>query len=1353
MNSEIHHPALEKLPYTLAHPLQGTAVESEKGNWSRTMNYMLDFFETSAMYLSIVLLAMLKDNEESRNCPEMVKAVCKIDDKRPLSFGDWSQDILSPLASAASMILKDNELAQSLHKAISKDRVFIGKKGERSIIKIRNEYKGHSTTRSESIYFGIVNELSPRLETLIAALEPLSKMEFMAACAGKVLNLKGPEVKVGDADPEFIDGHYYMMDGNKKTDLFPILHCNRNGHVYIFQTLKDEEVCFISSNEEAPTWIGESYNKDFDAWMQTLVPSFDIARALNWDQWNELLQANTSSYLARIYAEKKYNRELFVERESLTELLDGFLKSDTRIFPLLGEAGQGKTTQLCYWTETLAEVEDGVMIFTGADFADRNLEATLKSAFGWSSHKPVSKLTDSLANAARSKGKTVVIFFDAINECINYPDLQVDSDGPLMLYRDIYRIFIEPGYQEFKILFTCRNFTWKNLLMPEIARQNQELFYNAGEEESTAVKGFTDTEVENAYHIYGELYQMKSPFETLPRGTTIRLKDPLVLKMSCTNYLGREFPDAMREFTSLALFHKMMEDISVSYAGNRQVEIVREMARLMLDSYESGDAIDSIIMDDLKADLSDQSGKFHKVAGLILKKDGHTVAFRELLNKPERPILRLVEEQKIQFIYERFLEYLLALTYFERHRESGITAEAIIKTVSHATSNEVFMGAMRNVLIMDYIATGSPDTLISLSNSTEAGFEIQALVTDVLNVMVRENYEDEVFSLLKELITRTDEESLKAIPEYNSVTKTIEANKANEDTISRHKALSKILEPMIRQRSLASVTLMNGIFLTDYHNEGIYSQDPFSLLWDLLSDPVTEVKNDVCMYAYYASNKHTTLNGTPLRENITEQIVRRMYKGITSTALLAIPFGAERRKLLISNLEVGTRLNVLLIIDALISGKEEDRQRVGKMLDDTIGVFKHLTAGYSLIKILLPFFQIVMRKQVTFQSDYVNNVIEYQSFWEDNVIPRHADDGSWCRDDIKEVMKFIFQYSRYYGKNADSDPAQAPDFSPMHSKVISAYQSGDSFSYFALERILIIMGICSWDDLYPVLKAFREGEIQDSEWFDYSQMSIIYILYQLGLKMDTYPEYAWDMLSDWCREWTMKCRGYFRGRNSHKANARQLYKRNVMTWYAMVWAARNGDVSDSAHKNAPLFRELLDTAVVTRDKELLVHLIENISELVTDSGYIYTALDLLHAVLSSIDSQEILDELDRNADLRYSNTEQDIITLIGKVLGTAKNYFPAEVNAFLKRDINGLSFPGIPKYKDEILSYNPGGERLSDLFTHRFGNFLIWSLIHEKAVDDFAYEAMILAPDSKDSFEWFDKVVRVLFIHLFKVKL
>lgn len=1347
MASDAISRGINELPHTLAHSLHGYDSNYQEQNWSGAMLYMLDFFEISCQYLSLVLLGQLKTEvPELKNDPAVTKIITKIDVKRPLSFGDWANDILTPLATLAGARIGDKPFVQSLCKVISaKKNLILGRKGEASIIKIRNDYKGHGTILSQEIYRGVVHQLEGRLEEFVEALMPLAEMDFYAGVSeGAVLKLKGNETARTSGDGSTQEGHYYIKDGEKVIDIFPLAFCNENGHIYIFQTLKDESTTFVSSNEDALSWTGNKWNAEFDAWMQDLCPSFDISRTLNWDQWHELLGGNASAFLNKLYAEKKYNRELFVERESLTNALNGFLQSDSVIFPLLGEAGQGKTTQLCYWTETISETDEGIMIFSGSEFAEINLENKLKSTFGWSMHKPVAGLVDSLANAARTKGKKVLILIDAINECIEYPNLDNNADGPLMLYNDLFRIFIEPGHTEFKLLFTCRNYTWKNLIMPVSSKQNQALFYNAGNEEDTAVKGFTDSEVENAYHIYGELYQMKTPFENLQRGITIRMKDPLVLKMSCTNYLGKMFPEMMREFTSLALFHKMVQDISLSYAGNRQVEILREIAAYMLASYESGEAVDSVMMSDLQEALETPDAPLRRAAELIFKKDGYSVAFAELLNKPERPILRLVDNEKIQFIYERFLEYMLAILFFEKHgrKEENIPCETFVKTIEKATANEVFMGAMRNVLIMDYVATGKPYTLIQLSKLQDCGFEIMSLATDVMNIMVRENYENEVFSLLNELIDFTSEECAAVIAEYNAVTKTIESNKADNSTIARHKELSAVIAPLIKQRSLASVTLLNGVMLTDYHNEKLYSKDPFDLLWKLLLDPVTEVKNDVCMFAYYVSNKKYTLNGTPLKENLSEQIVNRMYKELCSTPLLAIPFGERRRKSAISNLEVGTRLNVLLIIDALISGQGKDRGRVGAMLNETTNVFKHLTANFSLIKVLMPFFQMVLRKQLTFQSDYVNNVIEYQTFWDDAVIPRHSSDGTWSREDLKEGMKFIFQYSRYFAADAPRPASEAPDFKPFQKKVISAYKTGDSFTYFLLERILIIIGLCSWEDLYPIMKAFREDEIRNTDWFDYSQMSLIYILYQLGLKMDEYPEYAMDMLSEWCEEWTLKCKGYFKGRNSHKANARQLYKRNVMTWYAMVWACRHGDVQDPEHGNAPLFRRLISDAIESRDTELLVHLIENISELVTDSGYIYTALDLLLALISRIDSQAMLDEFN-----------EDIVTLVGKVLGTAKNYFPAEVNSFLKRDLSGLPFPGIPKYKDELLSYNPGGERLSDLFTHKFGNFLIWSLIHEEAVDEFAYEAMLLAPDSKDSFEWFDKVVRVLFKHLFKAKL
>ena len=112
-----------------------------------------------------------------------------------------------------------------------------------------------------------------------------------------------------------------------------------------------------------------------------------------------------------------------------------------------------------------------------------------------------------------------------------------------------------------------------------------------------------------------------------------------------------------------------------------------------------------------------------------------------------------------------------------------------------------------------------------------------------------------------------------------------------------------------------------------------------------------------------------------------------------------------------------------------------------------------------------------------------------------------------------------------------------------------------------------------------------------------------------------------------------------------------------------------------------------------------------------------------------------------------------LIQLIGNVLSTAKNYFPTEIDSFIKRDIVGLPFPGVPKYKEDILDYTPSGETLSDLFTHKFGNFLMWSLINEEAVKNFASQSIKESITSANCFEWYDKVVRILFREMFGVKL
>ena len=165
-----------------------------------------------------------------------------------------------------------------------------------------------------------------------------------------------------------------------------------------------------------------------------------------------------------IYKEKKYNQELFVDRERLTSTLYQFWESDKTLFPLLGEAGQGKTSQLCYWTEKLLEQKKAVLIFNGADFSNYTLEQKIKALFGYNYKKPIARLLTSLHEKAEQNKAYVYFFFDAINECLHYYDSDGQEEGPLHLYRFIRQLLVQDKFPRFKVLFTCRFYTWKNLI-------------------------------------------------------------------------------------------------------------------------------------------------------------------------------------------------------------------------------------------------------------------------------------------------------------------------------------------------------------------------------------------------------------------------------------------------------------------------------------------------------------------------------------------------------------------------------------------------------------------------------------------------------------------------------------------------------------------------------------------------------------------------------------------------------------------------------------------------------------------------------------------------------------------------
>ena len=358
-------------------------------------------------------------------------------------------------------------------------------------------------------------------------------------------------------------------------------------------------------------------------------------------------------------------------------------------------------------------------------------------------------------------------------------------------------------------------------------------------------------------------------------------------------------------------------------------------------------------------------------------------------------------------------------------------------------------------------------------------------------------------------VFREDDNQIK-VDEYNRVWKVIEKNKADDETIRKHKELSASITPLTNRKRLATGTLINGVLFTDYHNENLYQTDPYDMLFTIMDDPMMEIRDNACLMIYYASNKTHTNSYKPLRENITRQVVRRMYNYINTTPLVRLANG-KRRKRVATFLEVGTRINVLLIIDKVLEGKNDgDRTEISLIFNDITKVAKHLTGNFTLIRILMPFIQVILRRQFLFQSDYVNNLIEYQTFWDDNVVPKESHNSEWCRADLATIAPYTYLCS----KQGQSGAPTSEEFRQFIPKIISAYRTGDSLSYFALERILVIAGVVDYANVQPIAQALLSGCINDSPWFDYSQMSFIYVLYQLGLKMPELPPEVANMLEE-----------------------------------------------------------------------------------------------------------------------------------------------------------------------------------------------------------------------------------------------
>lgn len=1382
--------AYQEYPYSIISVLQSYQEYLAEENYLRAFRRYLDFFEISVQYCSSLLLGLLK-HEKVAFDETLQQVSAKIVEKE-LSTGDWVNSIFLVLLKKAVEKLPDDRLVNNLFDTLSDNRgnILLGwssKKEEefKSLPYFRNTYYGHDSSLSEKIYKDVLSRIEPRIFVMLKAMAPLGK--YTTFTVDKVVDeeserkkytirlLKG--VNPGEtirisSEKRLPEGKYYMVrrpldfgDVLASGDIveitpfviyLPYLDQDEDSKTtYLFQSVKAgnlRKMIYISPNIDAVRKETELFKDLFMEFLETTLGrsiidknyNIAISKGKTWEEFQEIMLGQTGKFVGQMKSVKKYDPELYVDRLMIRSAWDKFMgMDDRRAFVLLGNAGSGKTNLICRLAEDLAGVNTPVITYNSKIFSLVSLEDRLKEDFR-EMKLQAPQILEQLNKKAVEQGRSVVFLFDALNECLEYDGSQ-GGNGPVRLLQAIDRLLVRQEYTAFKVLITCRTYTWEEAVQSEKGMLNLACYLTSEDIEqgdgsaNISLKGFSEDEFRFAYPRYQEKFSLQTTLESLFEPgyafTRARLEDPLILSLSAQIYAGGHLPQQIRQFDSVKLFSARMEMLEKSQGGVQQIMILEEFTRELRRR-----RVDGLRLKWLYLACDNDADPLHALSMTLFQ--GSTYewkpAMKAILDAGILRVEKSLREHELRFTFERFHEYFHARVFVEEESAKlaqglPIQPSAYERELESMKGYAVINGAMRHALLLDYDYTkGDPSTLIGLANSPVYG--AAPLVMTALTSLIVDNY-GEVCRIIHQLLEHRKADTGPMAEELEDKERLIEeGNKGKKkmapeeiDALNREvEALSEKLQPVIQVRKVA-VQVIYEIFKSQVYARNLYEgmHSPFELLWTAMGDPVARVRDNVSLYIYYISKYDVTI-GIRILDHLSE--------GILDTSMFSLVSGPKRKEFQQSFLEPAGRLSLLLVVEGLV--ERGDYELSDRIKETWKAILKKLTLNFTLVRVVMPFLKFFLRRQATVQVAYVNNGIEYQHFWE--TVARTGDGADWNMESFGALVPLL-------------DPAQT-GFENHHEAVSRAIRTGDAFSYFLIERVMVAQGWSDWQRIRRLALEVAERPA-DEPLVDYMQMSMLYVLFHSLEKSDHVNEEAFDIFSRLTESWSERCRGLFFAHRNQQANKGLPYKQYPLNWYGAAYCRHWGDggARPGDPHPLPVFRNLIDKAVDNNDKELLYYCLENIATLVTDFSKPVSAIGLFGYVLGKFRHESQIAALDAIPASREEH-QKDLRTFLCGIMGTIKSYYPREAAQFIQHRLTASDFPGIEHFREELAAYNQSHESIADLLTHKFGNFIIWGLLHDKAVSRFFQDGFAEGARSEDYFDWFDGIVRLSFNRLFGIK-
>lgn len=223
--------------------------------------------------------------------------------------------------------------------------------------------------------------------------------------------------------------------------------------------------------------------------------------------------------------------DTLIERISVNNSYNDFLKNDSKIFALVGEAGMGKSTYIYYNTMKRYECSSFLTLTIEPESFDNNnsLLEYLSKKFTF---KPYLKDTwfSALNAYLELNNLNLLIQIDAINE--------FTTITPSNLKKEIENLALDGVLRDrIKILFSCREIYWNQM---EHNSSNITKFYHHSK--IFKIEKYNKEEAPLAFKSYKRAYNLLGEWESLDEHFKEHLSDPLLMNLMARAYNNDTIP-------------------------------------------------------------------------------------------------------------------------------------------------------------------------------------------------------------------------------------------------------------------------------------------------------------------------------------------------------------------------------------------------------------------------------------------------------------------------------------------------------------------------------------------------------------------------------------------------------------------------------------------------------------------------------------------------------------------------------------------------------------------------------------------------------------------------------------------